>query len=102
MQQPIRIRSYLQRPLVRRGRWRIVAYDLNIRKVRQFYECSFLNNFREPDLRIGRQLSTGQIQPLSEAFSPSIDDRRRLAMVLHRLKHLDHEIAIYSDDLMIV
>lgn len=96
---PLPISDYLRRPLIRRGRWLIRAYDIDLKKYRQFYECAFKHNFREPPLRIG-QFFEGRIVPLGRAYKPTVKERRRLAMTLHRLKKLNR-LFVYADDLAI-
>lgn len=98
---PLPIRDFLRRPLTRRGRWLIRAYDHDACQYRKFYECGFKHCFREPPLRIGRRIDDGSIVPISPDFPATVLDRKLLAMTLHRLKQLD-QVFVYADDLALI
>ena len=101
LEHPLPIRDYLRRPLIRRGRWLIRAYDIDLGNFRQFYECGFRHCFREPLLRIGERDDNGKLRPVGDHYAATVADRRMMAMVLHRLKSKDG-LFVYADDLRVV
>lgn len=100
MESPLPIADYLRRPLVRRGRWLLRAYDCDSKRFRSFYECAIQSSFRELPLRIGRRTDDGRIKAIGRSFAPTVEDRRLLAMALHRVKF--HPVFVYADGLAII
>ena len=97
LEHPLPIRDYLRRPLIRRGRYLIRAYDIDAQQYRQFYQCGFRRWFDEPPLRVGI-MEDGRVRCISREYAATVEDRRRLAVVLHRFK-FDASIFVYADDL---
>lgn len=101
VENPLPISDFLRRPLVRRGRWLIRAWDCDSQSYRQFYECAFRNTFRELPLRIGERLMSGKISQVGREYGPTIRERRKMAIVLHRLKKINN-LFVYADDLIVM
>jgi hypothetical protein len=99
LKEPLSIRDYLRRPMVRRGRWLLKCWDARAKKYRQFYECAFREFWFEDQLKIGQWID-GKVVQISEPFEPVWDERKRLELILHRLK--DRELVVYSDGLKVV
>lgn len=100
---PLPIADYLRRPLVRRGRWLLRAYDHDLGEYRQFYECAFKHCFREPVLRIGIREDC-KIRFIDRPYLPTVPDRREMAVTLANLARSTRfpSVRVFADDLFLL
>lgn len=97
---PLPIRDYLRRPLVRRGRWLWLAWDYDSREYRQFYENVTREHWREVPLRVGIR-DGRRVHYLGRSWAPTVADRRELAAVLWRFRDRK-DVHVYADDLAVI
>jgi len=105
LQEPLTIREYLRRPMVRRGRYLLRVYDLGTNQYRQWY----LNNSREywfdSQLRVGVFEGPKLVDIISRGYDPSERERLILARALVGLLDFNLQphlrFGVFSDDLRV-
>lgn len=104
---PLTPADYLRRPLNHRGRWLILARDLETGQLRQFYWSTVKDHFRPLPLRLGLY-GPGNHRPLellSRPFEPVVRDRILLARAIQIWsKKVDQSLrlGVFCDDLRVV
>lgn len=103
--EPLTIDEYLYRPLIRRGRYLVTAWDYATRSMRQFYPANSLEFARDCHLRIGAYYpgSTRPDKILSRGYANTVSDRIALAKALQEFRRLPnpHLIRVFADDLVV-
>lgn len=99
---PLTPREFLRRPLVNRGRWLVLARDIDRRAYRQFYLASSKEFYHQPEIKVGL-FENGSLLHLMQAFQPT---RRERILASHYIKKVAINdfgpgitVGVYTDDL---